>query len=181
MTKTYISKQCVIAVVLLTIFFRLSTAHAEDFAVIGPGGGGAMFHATISPHNPNEAMLACDMTGSYITHDGGKSWRMINLRGAVHFFAFDPIQPRTLYAGNQALWRSSDEGESWKMIWPLPSSVRSIKMSSDHSDETIVSDRNPMGEVVALAIDPINSRTLIVASVKDGKATVFTSRDAGET
>jgi hypothetical protein len=108
MTKTYINKQCVIAIVLFTTFLRASSAHAQEFTVVGPGGGGAMFHATISPHNLNEVLIACDMTGSYITHDGGKSWRMFNLRGPVHFFAFDPIQPRTLYAGNQALWRSTD-------------------------------------------------------------------------
>jgi len=167
--------------VLFTTFLRASSAHAQEFTVVGPGGGGAMFHATISPHNLNEVLIACDMTGSYITHDGGKSWRMFNLRGPVHFFAFDPIQPRTLYAGNQALWRSTDDGESWKVVWPLPSSIRSIKMSSDHSDETIVSDQNPMGEVVALAIDPTNSRTLVVASVNNGRSAVFTSKDAGQT
>jgi photosystem II stability/assembly factor-like uncharacterized protein len=181
MTKTYISKQYVIAMTLFAIFLHVpAKAHAVDFTVIGPGGGGAMFHATISPHDPNEAMVACDMTGSYITHDGGRSWRMFNLRGAVHFFAFDPVQPRTLYAGTQALWRSTDDGTSWKMVWPAPPSVRNIVMNSDHADETIVSDRNPMGEVLALAIDPINSRTLVVASVKDGKAAIFTSGDAGE-
>src|SRR4029077_11815806 len=93
----------------------------------------------------------------------------------------DPVQPRTLYAGTQALWRSTDDGKSWKMVWPAPSSVRNIVMNSDHADETIVSDRNSMGEIIALAIDPIDSRTLIVASVKDGKAAVFLSRNAGET
>ena len=165
---------------LLAIFLGVSTAYSQEFTVVGPGGGGAMFHATISPHNPDEVLVACDMTGSYITHDGGKSWRMINLRGPVLFFAFDPVQPRTLYAGNQALWRSTDDGESWKVVWPLSSSIRDIKMSSDHSDETIVSDQNAMGEVVALAIDPINSRSLIAASIKEGHAAVFTSRDAGE-
>src|SRR3569833_4421733 len=180
MTKTYISKQCVISLVVLAIFLGASKTRAQEFTVVGPGGGGAMFHATISPHNPDEVLGACDMTGSYITHDGGKSWRMINLRGPVLFFAFDPVQPRTLYAGNQALWRSTDDGESWKVVWPLPSSIRDIKMSSDHSDETIISDQNPMGEVVALAIDPIYSRSLLVASIKEGRAAVFTSTDAGQ-
>ena len=181
MTKTYISKQCVIATALLATFLGVSTAFSEDFTVVGPGGGGAMFHATISPHNLNEVLVACDMTGSYITHDGGKSWRMFNLRGPVHFFAFDPIQPRTLYAGNQGLWRSTDDGESWKLVWPVPSSVRGIQMSSDHSDEIILSDQNPIGDVVALAIDPTDSQSLIVAGVKNGKAAIFTSKDAGGT
>ena len=81
-------------------------------SVVGPGGGGAMYHATVNPRDPNEVLVACDMTGSYISHDGGHSWRMFNLRGTVRFFAFDPVQPRTIYAGTQALWRSTDDGVS---------------------------------------------------------------------
>src|SRR5436189_5825042 len=54
-----------------------------DFRIIGPGGGGAMFHPTISPHDSNTVLVTCDMTGSYITHDAGKSWRTLNLGGVV--------------------------------------------------------------------------------------------------
>lgn len=32
------------------------------FRVIGPGGGGAMFNPTISPHNLNMVLISCDMT-----------------------------------------------------------------------------------------------------------------------
>jgi len=42
---------------------------------IGPGGGGALFHPTVSPHDPRTALIACDMTGSYITTDAGGRWR----------------------------------------------------------------------------------------------------------
>jgi photosystem II stability/assembly factor-like uncharacterized protein len=54
-------------------------------------------------------------------------------------------------------------------------------MNSDHADETIISDSNSVGEIVALAIDPADSRTLVAGSVKDGKATAFLSKDAGNT
>jgi photosystem II stability/assembly factor-like uncharacterized protein len=154
-------------------------SRADDFTIVGPGGGGAMYHATISPHDPSEVLVACDMTGSYISHDGGHSWRMFNLRGTVRFFAFDPIDPHTMYAGTQALWRSTDDGASWKLVWPRPSTVRNVFMATDHADETIVSDANSMGDIVAFAIDPSDSRTLVAGSVKDGKAAVFLSRDAG--
>jgi hypothetical protein len=43
------------------------------FTVVGQGGGGATFHPTISPHDPNTVLVACDMTGAYITRDGGRS------------------------------------------------------------------------------------------------------------
>ena len=79
-----------------------------------------MFHPTVSPHDPREMLVACDMTGSYISHDGGQSWRMFNLRSPVRFFAFDPIDARTIYAGTEALWRSGDDGATWNLVWPAP-------------------------------------------------------------
>lgn len=158
-----------------------STARADNFTILGPGGGGAMYHATISPHDFGEVLVACDMTGSYISHDSGHSWRMFNLRAPVNFFVFDPVVPHTIYAGTKALWRSTDDGESWKLVWPKPSTVRGIRMDSDHADESIVSDTNSMGAILALAIDPTDSHALVAASVKDGKAAVFLSKDAGLT
>src|SRR3989454_6516350 len=93
-----------------TILFSLSgnAPRPGNFQIIGPGGGGAMFHPTISPHDPNTVLLSCDMTGSYISHDGGQSWRMFSLRGVVRFFVFDPQDPKVLYAQADGLWRSRD-------------------------------------------------------------------------
>ena len=167
----------------LTVASCLSspTVRADDFTRIGPGGGGAMYHATISPHDPSEALVACDMTGAYITHDGGHSWRMFNLRSPVKFFVFDPVQPHTIYAGTVGLWRSTNDGQSWKLLWPIPSTIRGISMGSDHADEAIVSNRDFMGQIVALAIDPADSNMLVAGAVKAGNAAIFLSRDEGGT
>src|SRR3989442_1753495 len=153
-----------------------------DFRVIGPGGGGAMFHPSISPHDTNTVMISCDMTGSYITHDAGKSWRMFNLRGVVEFFVFDPLDRKVIYAQSNGLWRSQDEGETWRLIYPSPSSVKSIKMSSDHSDEDLIAEPNPLGSITAMAIDPSDSKTIYVVAgdKKKGLVALFTSRDEGE-
>ena len=153
-----------------------------DFRIIGPGGGGAMFHPTISPHDSNTVLVSCDMTGSYITHDAGKSWRMFNLRGVVQFFVFDPLDRKVIYAQSNGLWRSQDEGESWSLIYPKLSSVKGIKMSSDHSDEDLIAEPNPLGSITAMAIDPSDSRTFYVAAGDRKKSTfaLFTSRDGGE-
>src|ERR1700682_6852792 len=98
-----------------------------DFKIIGPGGGGAMFHPTISPHDPNTVLVSSDMTGSYITHDAGRSWRMFNLRGTVRFFVFDPSAPKTMYAQVTGLWRSTDDGATWKLVYPKASALRGIR------------------------------------------------------
>jgi len=139
-----------------------------------------MFNPTISPHDPNTVLISCDMTGSYITHDGGQNWRMFSLRGVVKYFAFDPADARTMYAGNQVLWRSTDNGETWKLVYPKPSTIKGIKMSSDHSDEIVVADPDPLGTIVALAIDPNDHRILYVAAGKNRNFALFVSRDFGD-
>ena len=151
-----------------------------DFKVIGPGGGGAMFNPTISPHDPNTVLISCDMTGSYITHDGGLSWRMFNLRGVVRFFVFDPRDPKVMYAQATGLWRSTDSGESWSLVYPTAEKIKAIVMRSDHSDEDLVSDDNPMGLLSALAVDPEDSKVLYATGDKAHLA-LFVSHDWGKT
>jgi photosystem II stability/assembly factor-like uncharacterized protein len=169
---------------LLLVSFTAVNGLAErpgDFRIIGPGGGGAMFNPTISPHDVNTVLISCDMTGSYITHDGGKSWRMFNLRGVVNFFAFDPKDPNTMYAHATALWRSTDGGKNWSLVYPRPDAVKGVKMSSDHSDETIVAERDPLGSMSAMAVDPSDSNVLYATAGPDKeKASLFISRDRGD-
>jgi len=162
----------------------LTAVRAErpgGFRVIGPGGGGAMFHPTLSPHDANTVLVTCDMTGSYITHDGGKSWRMFNLRGVVDFFVFDPSDAKTMYAHATGLWRSTDGGEHWRLVYPDPSSVKGVEMNSDHSDEQVLADPDPLQTIAAVAIDPSDSRILYAAAGRKDTPTLFVSRDYGKT
>ena len=153
-----------------------------NFRVIGPGGGGAMFHPTVSPHDLDTVLVSCDMTGAYISHDGGKSWRMFNLRGVVEFFVFDPLDENVIYAQSSGLWRSQDQGATWNLVYPTPSSVKGVKMSSDHSDEDIVAEPNPLGTITAMAIDPADSRVfhVVAGDRKKGNSSLFVSRDRGQ-
>lgn len=171
-----ISHQVILFALLVVTAFAVRPG---DFKVLGPGGGGAMFNPTISPHDPNTVLVSCDMTGSYITHDGGHSWRMFNLRGVVRFFVFDPLDPKVLYAQATGLWRSTDGGETWKLVHPQPGLIKSIIMRSDHSDEELIADSNSLGSIAALAVDPANSRILFAAGDED--RALFISRDWGET
>lgn len=170
-----------IALVTLFLVHGASAQRPGDFKILGPGGGGAMFHPVVSPHDPNTVVLHCDMTGGYITHDGGKSWRMFNLRGVIEFFVFDPKDSKVIYAESGGLWRSEDEGESWRLIYPKPSTIQGVQMSSDHSDEEIVASPNPLGEITALAVDPDDSKTLYAVAGDRRKHTFsyFISHDAG--
>jgi photosystem II stability/assembly factor-like uncharacterized protein len=169
---------------LIVAIVCLTNAVAErpgDFRVIGPGGGGAMFNPTISPHDTNTVLVSCDMTGSYITHDGGRTWRMFNLRGVVDFFIFDPMDANTMYAHATGLWRSRDAGEHWNLVYPASSSVKGVRMDSDHSDEEILADPDPLKSISAMAIDPADSKVLYVAAGTKESPVLFVSRDYGKT
>src|SRR6266550_445375 len=150
-----------------------------DFKVLGPGGGGAMFNPTISPHDPNTVLVSCDMTGAYITHDGGQSWRMFNLRGVVRFFVFDPLDPKVMYAQATGLWRSTDAGDTWKLVYPKPEKITTIVMRADHADEKLVADPDPLGTISAMAIDPGNSKVIYAAAGDKNRASLFMSSDWG--
>jgi photosystem II stability/assembly factor-like uncharacterized protein len=169
---------------IIFVVVCLASALAErpgGFRIVGPGGGGAMFNPTVSPHDVNTVLISCDMTGSYITHDGGRTWRMFNLRGVVNFFVFDPHDAKTMYAHATGLWRSRDEGETWALVSPAPSTVRGVKLSSDHADETIVAPSDPLGGgMYAMAIDPADSRLLYVVAGRKENPNLFVSRDSGE-
>jgi photosystem II stability/assembly factor-like uncharacterized protein len=167
-------------VLVLSSALASAQSRSGGFRIIGPGGGGAMFNPTISPHDPNTVLISCDMTGSYITHDGGQSWRMFNLRGTTRFFVFDPLAPHTMYAETIGLWRSTDDGESWKLVYPKPAAVEGVEMSSDHADEKILARTNQVGTVAALAIDPADSRTLYAAMDEKDAPGLFVSHNYGD-
>jgi photosystem II stability/assembly factor-like uncharacterized protein len=108
--------------------------------IIGPGGGGATLLPTISPHDPRVVLVACDMTGLYITENGGDTWRMINLGAAVSSMAFDPADRNVIYAGTAALWRSADRGRTWQMVFPDPARHTRALFVGDHAEYVLRSD-----------------------------------------
>ena len=169
---------------LILALMALSTsAYAQrpgNFRILGPGGGGAMFYPAISPNDPRTVLVACDMSGSYITHDAGLSWRMFNLRGPVHFFIFDPLQPNVIYAQGIGLWRSEDDGGTWNLIYPKPGSIRALKTDSEEASVHILAVPDPVGKITAMAIDPDNSKTLYIAGQKKDGSALFVSHDAGQ-
>jgi hypothetical protein len=61
---------------------------------------------------------------------------MFNLRSVVDVMAFDPRNPKGIYAGNQALWRSEDTGRTWSMLFPDPGKNTIEHQNGDRDPKT---------------------------------------------
>ena len=143
-------------------------ARFDQWRVIGPGGGGTMRRPAISPHDPRVVLLGCDMTGGYVTADGGASWRMINFGSVPTAFAFDPTTPAVVYAGAAAVYRSEDAGRTWRMVLPDPTRNTFERAIGDHGDRVLFSDDPafPGGRSVtvhAIAVDEDDSSHVFAA------------------
>jgi photosystem II stability/assembly factor-like uncharacterized protein len=173
-----------------------SGGRLDAWRIIGPGGGGTTRRPTISPHDPNVVTLGCDMTGAYLTLDGGASWRMFNLGAVPMAFAFDPSRRSTLYAGADAVYRSDDTGRTWRMLLPDPARNTVARLVGDHADRVFVTEDTAFPgsgrdvSVHAIAVDTDDSnRVYVAASAADSPVpgtpasptVLIASTDAGRT
>ncbi len=158
-----------------------SAPRLDAWRVVGPGGGGAQFNPTVSPVDPNLVLVSCDMTGSYISLDGGNTWRMFNLRGVTRFFVLDPLDSNIIYAATDSLFRSNDKGKTWELIVPKPGAVAKVAIEGDHAEEQLLSRDGSQTVIQALAVDPADSRTLFAVISKEKKVALYRSRDGAAT
>ncbi len=108
--------------------------HSENqWRKTGPGGGGATFIPTFSPADDNRFLVKCDMTGSYLTKDGGRSYRQVNFPNGAASFAFHPSDTNTIYIGGAVLNRSTDGGNTWQQVFPAQKDVIRTSYSGDHA------------------------------------------------
>ena len=148
---------------------------------VGIGGGGSIFSAAVSPHDPDFSFASCDMGGSMVTHDGGESWKMFNLGSVARYFVFDPVNPDVAYAHSTGLFKSEDRGLTWSLLVPHPAEVKGIVSKFDHADEFIVTNDSMRRSVRAFAVDPTQSTHLYAAIRIEQTMGLYASVDGGQT
>jgi hypothetical protein len=130
----------------LSIF---SQNYPTDWTSKGVGGGGAVYSPTISPHNPDEMYLTCDMSMAHHSTDFGQHWDMIppatlrtGRQASVQFTA----SPDTLYAMHRAaqtsvhsIVRSIDGGNSWQAVASNPFASTGVFQFFAHPQKTTTS------------------------------------------
>ena len=156
--------------VLLCILIILNGCHAEalnekehsdiKWEKLGPGGGGAVFIPTFSYKSADNFLLCCDMTGTYLTHDGGSSYQQINLAGGASSYAWDPSDSNIVYIGSAWLNRSQDGGTNWERIFPSKEEITGEQFIGDHADYSIKTTEtslydNESGRIGAIRADPL--------------------------
>lgn len=177
-----------ILVFLVTVAFSSCNVSKENsgkadsnaWGHMGIGGGGAMFYPAVSPHNPDFVFVSCDMTGSYVTYNGGESWRAFNLRGVTSSYIFDPIDSNTVYANSVMLYKSTDRGQTWDVIYPSPDDIERVISKGDHAQEVVVTKDKVRRRVLALAVDPENSEKLFAVISIAGTPVFHHSEDGGK-
>ncbi len=143
------------------------SANKANWKVIGPGGGGSTFIPTFDPNNPDRILIRCDMSGAYLTEDGGRSWEMLNFPGGAQAFAFDPGDSNNIYVGAAGLNGTRDGGKTWSLLFPPQNQVEGMRYINDHASSSYVlkpdSGYPSRGTyVAAILVDPADSKHLII-------------------
>ena len=71
-----IVKLCSVLIVFIviqscTLKMQSTLNYDEGWKIIGTGGGGGTFIPTFSHHNFDRFLVRCDMSGAYLTRNGG--------------------------------------------------------------------------------------------------------------
>ena len=185
-----ILKRCVGWILLPVIFLfscqseetKPGTTNISDWTKLGPGGGGATFFPTFSYKTEEEFLVRCDMTGSYLTKDGGESYHQINFPNGANSFAFDPHDTTTIYIGSSSLNRSADGGKTWEQIFPVKEEIVSEKYEGDHANysfktvsTSLYNSESP--DINRIKVDPLKKNMLYFSMGK----VFYYSHDRGKT
>lgn len=149
---------------LLMVLVRVAdAAPPSQWLPRGPGGGGALFAPSFSPHNANEIYISCDMSELFHSTNLGTSWEMQDFRqiqgnreSQVRFTSNPSILYAIDYTGDLARpSKSIDGGATWNRLANDPTS----------------------GEAYTLFADPNNATTLIVSDYSH----IYLSTNGGST
>jgi photosystem II stability/assembly factor-like uncharacterized protein len=156
-------------------YSHLEHANSKDgWVILGPGGGGCVHTLTVNPHHPDTLLVSCDMTAGYITHNGGRSWREFNLKSRQYAYAFDPHDPHTIYVGTSGLFLSTDDGATWRLIFPDPARVIDETRLGDECRHSFVTTDNWPGKTIhAITPDPARCGQIFIGIKKMGPEEPF--------
>ena len=134
---------------------RLLAAPPVEWLSRGPGGGGALFAPSFSPHDPQEMYVVTDMSEVFRSQDLGASWsaeHFEEIQGGRQSFVRFTSDPAVRYAldyteingGSEAVRpsKSTDGGATWTPLaaWDESEPAYSVHADPDATNRLIASD-----------------------------------------
>lgn len=149
---------------------------------LGIGGGGLLHSPSISPFDENTMVVIPDMGGIYVSHNAGADWKRKNLQGVVQTARFDPNREGVVYAGGTGLYKSVDNGEVFKLIFPREEDIIERRNSDEVSMQYLFTRSNypTYKQVKDVLVNPNNPDNIFVLTYYGKEGTVFESRNNGE-
>src|SRR5687767_207149 len=102
-------------------------------STVGLGGGGAMYSAAISPHDPSLMFICCDMGGLYRSHvpgNLGAEWRLVDTRQIHVGHSIDAAAPPARRLPPNRLAFDPNPGRANVVL--AASSLRGLRISTDY-------------------------------------------------
>ncbi|MFK8004992.1 MAG: WD40/YVTN/BNR-like repeat-containing protein [Saprospiraceae bacterium] len=143
-------------VLLILIIASTSFAQVNNFSLSGVGGGSALFHPSISPHDEQIIYVASDVSGMFYTNDGGDNWEIIPSKDLVATteskvnFTSDPnilyTVCRDFILDKDHACKSVDAGITWTRIEhpELDGEVEYLFADPNHTDRIIITTYDEM-------------------------------------
>lgn len=147
---TWTRSTCFTALLLSALLF-IPSLHAqppEIWRSIGPGGGGALFVPSFSPHDGDELFTASDMSGIYHTTSLGQEWTTVpflSIEGGRISRVQFTSDPSILYCldltpieggDTRTPVRSLDGGATWTPLPTDPASTEAFTLLADPTTTT---------------------------------------------
>ena len=114
-----LSMTVVLGLVLACSPLSVAADKAVTWEPIGLSGCGGMYSPGISPADPKLMMIHCDMSGSYLSRDGGRAWDMVHhaqLRASTTCKpAFHPTDAKVIFSAQaySGMKVTRDGGRTW--------------------------------------------------------------------
>ncbi|MDE6614491.1 MAG: hypothetical protein K2K24_03175, partial [Clostridia bacterium] len=131
---------------------------------LGIGGGGMLFAPSISPFDENTMIVIPDMGGIYVSHNAGVDWKRKNLQGVVQKTYFDPNREGVVYAGGTGLYRSTDNGDTFNLIFPKEEEIIERRNSDETNMQYLFTNSNypTYRQVKDILVNPNDSNNIFV-------------------